>query len=244
MSFPFDLGFSQILFLGLLFFLSSAIQGVLGFGFAVISSPIVVQINPELVPQLLSLLALPLAIRVFYREKEKVNLKLVRPLILGRLVGGPIGTLLLLNLSTKYLSLSVGFIVLMGGVASYFGWVIKRNKTNSFLAGTFSGIFGMTAAVGGPPVALLYRNTKSEEFRPSLNSVFSFGIIITLVLLLATGKLSLDHLYLFFIFIPFVLIGFSLSNKLFSKVSDSIISLTVTYFSIFSGLFVILKNII
>jgi len=244
LSFPFDLGFSQILFLGLLFFLSSAIQGVLGFGFAVISSPIVVQINPELVPQLLSLLALPLAIRVFYREKEKVNLKLVRPLILGRLVGGPIGTLLLLNLSTKYLSLSVGFIVLMGGVASYFGWVIKRNKTNSFLAGTFSGIFGMTAAVGGPPVALLYRNTKSEEFRPSLNSVFSFGIIITLVLLLATGKLSLDHLYLFFIFIPFVLIGFSLSNKLFSKVSDSIISLTVTYFSIFSGLFVILKNII
>ena len=244
MNLPFDLSYTQIFFLAILFYLSSAIQGVLGFGFAVISSPIVVQINAELVPQLLSLLALPLAIRVFIREKEKVNLKLVRPLLLGRLVGGPIGTLLLLNLSTKYLSLSVGFIVLIGGVASYFGWVIKRNKTNSFLAGTLSGIFGMTAAVGGPPVALLYRNTKSEEFRPSLNSVFSFGIMITLTLLLFTGKLSIEHFYLFLFFIPFVLIGFVTSNKLFSRVSDSFISLAVTYFSIISGLFVILKNII
>jgi len=244
LNLPFDLSYTQIFFLAILFYLSSAIQGVLGFGFAVISSPIVVQINAELVPQLLSLLALPLAIRVFIREKEKVNLKLVRPLLLGRLVGGPIGTLLLLNLSTKYLSLSVGLIVLIGGVASYFGWVIKRNKTNSFLAGTFSGIFGMTAAVGGPPVALLYRNTKSEEFRPSLNSVFSFGIMITLTLLLFTGKLSIEHFYLFLFFIPFVLIGFVTSNKLFSRVSDSFISLAVTYFSIISGLFVILKNII
>ncbi len=243
MTIPFDLSINELLFLAFLFFISSAVQGVLGFGFAVIASPIVVQLNPNLVPQLLSLLALPLALKVFYRERDKVNLSKVKPLLVGRLIGGPIGLFLLINLSQKYLSLLVGIIVLIGGLASFFGWVINKTTINSFLAGTFSGIFGMVAAVGGPPVALLYRKTKSDEFRPSLNSVFSIGIIITLVLLVLNNNLTFDHLRLFIVFVPFVLFGFATSSKIFSRFSDNFIANAVTYFSIFSGIIVILRNI-
>jgi len=243
LSFPFDLTLLEVIFIALLLFVSSAVQGVLGFGFAVIASPIIVQINPNLVPQLLALLGLPIALRVFFREKESVDLSKVKPLIVGRLVGGPIGLLLLLNLSEKYLSIAVGVIVLVAGLGSFFGWVINRNNINSFLAGTFSGIFGMVAAVGGPPVALLYRNTKSEEFRPSLNSVFSIGILITLSLLVLSGNLFMDHLLLFVLFLPFVLIGVRVSSSIFSKFSDSFIATSVTYFSVLSGLYVILRNL-
>ena len=101
MSFPFDLTLLEVIFIALLLFVSSAVQGVLGFGFAVIASPIIVQINPNLVPQLLALLGLPIALRVFFREKDGAALEKVKPLIIGRLVGGPIGLLLLLNLSEK-----------------------------------------------------------------------------------------------------------------------------------------------
>jgi len=243
LSFPFDLTLLEVIFIALLLFVSSAVQGVLGFGFAVIASPIIVQINPNLVPQLLALLGLPIALRVFFREKDGVDLSKVKPLIVGRLVGGPIGLLLLLNLSEKYLSIAVGVIVLVAGLGSFFGWVINRNNINSFLAGTFSGIFGMVAAVGGPPVALLYRNTKSEEFRPSLNSVFSIGILITLSLLILSGNLFMDHLLLFVLFLPFVLIGVRVSSSIFSKFSDSFIATSVTYFSVLSGLYVILRNL-
>tara|TARA_B100001287_G_scaffold80555_1_gene67076 strand:- start:1746 stop:2480 length:735 start_codon:yes stop_codon:yes gene_type:complete len=243
LSFPFDLTLLEVIFIAVLLFVSSAVQGVLGFGFAVIASPIIVQINPNLVPQLLALLGLPIALRVFFREKDGVDLSKVKPLIVGRLVGGPIGLLLLLNLSEKYLSIAVGVIVLVAGLGSFFGWVINRNNINSFLAGTFSGIFGMVAAVGGPPVALLYRNTKSEEFRPSLNSVFSIGILITLSLLVLSGNLFMDHLLLFVLFLPFVLIGVRVSSSIFSKFSDSFIATSVTYFSVLSGLYVILRNL-
>ena len=243
MNIPFDLTLFEVIFIALLLFIGSAVQGVLGFGFAVIASPIIVQIEPSLVPQLLALLGLPIAVRVFYREKEEVDLSKVKPLILGRLIGGPLGLLLLLNLSEKYLSISVGFIVFIAGAGSFFGWEIKRNASNSFFAGTFSGIFGMIAAIGGPPVALLYRNTKSQEFRPSLNSVFSIGILITLSLLILSGNLYIDHLILFMLFLPVVLIGIRISSSLFSKVSDSFIAQSVTYFSIISGLYVILRNI-
>ena len=137
----------------------------------------------------------------------------------------------------------MGLIVFIAGAGSFFGWEIKRNTLNSFFAGTFSGIFGMIAAIGGPPVALLYRNTKSQEFRPSLNSVFSIGILITLSLLILSGNLYVDHLLLFMLFLPVVLVGIRVSSSLFSKVSDSFIAQSVTYFSIISGLYVILRNI-
>ena len=60
-----------LIFIATLLFIGSAVQGVLGFGFAVIASPIIVQIEPSLVPQLLALLGLPIAVSVFYREKEE-----------------------------------------------------------------------------------------------------------------------------------------------------------------------------
>jgi len=43
--------------------------------------------------------------------------------------------------------------------------------------------------------------------------------------------------------IPFVFLGIRLSSLIFSKVSQSFLSASVTYFSIFSGLYVILRNI-
>ncbi len=64
MSLPFDLTLFELIFIALLIFIGSSIQGILGFGFAVIASPIVVQIEALLVPQLLSLLGLPLARQV------------------------------------------------------------------------------------------------------------------------------------------------------------------------------------
>ena len=150
LNLPFDLTLFEVIFIALLLFIGSAVQGILGFGFAVIASPIIVQIEPNLVPQLLALLGLPLALRVFYREKDEVDLFKVRPLILGRLIGGPLGLLLLLNLSEKYLSISVGLIVFIAGAGSFFGWEINRNNLNSFLQVLFLVIFGMIAAIGGP----------------------------------------------------------------------------------------------
>ena len=102
----------------------------------------------------------------------------------------------------------------------------------------------MIAGVGGPPIAILYRGASGKEFRPSLNAVFTFGIIITLSLLFISGEIYRDHIVLIlYLAIP-VALGLKLSSSLFSDVSDATISKGVTYFSIISGLIVIFRNII
>jgi uncharacterized membrane protein YfcA len=232
LTYPFDLSLLELIFISLLLFASAAIQGILGFGFAVISSPILVQIEPLLVPQILSLLALPMTFRIYQREKSKVDWKPFKFLFLGRIIGGPLGLLLLINLSEQLLSISVGAIVLFGGLATHYGWIVKRDNKTSWIAG-----------VGGPPIAILYRGTSGNEFRPSLNAVFTFGITITLGLLLISGEIFRDHLILILYLAAPVAIGLRLSS-FFSNISEMAISRGVTYFSIMSGLFVILRNII
>ena len=101
----------------------------------------------------------------------------------------------------------------------------------------------MIAAIGGPPVAILYRGTKGDEFRPSLNAVFTLGIVITLSLLFFNGNLNIDHIILFLYLIIPVLLGIRFSTSLFSMVSDKLIAEMVTYFSIISGLIVIYRSI-
>ncbi len=71
MNLPFDLTLFEVIFIAVLLFIGSAVQGILGFGFAVIASPIIVQIEPNLVPQLLALLGLPIALRVFLQRKRR-----------------------------------------------------------------------------------------------------------------------------------------------------------------------------
>ena len=136
MTYPFDLSLLELIFISFLLFTSAAIQGILGFGFAVISSPILVQIEPLLVPQILSLLALPMTFRIYQREKNKVDWKPFKFLFLGRIIGGPLGLLLLINLSEQLLSISVGAIVLFGGLATHYGWTVKRDNKTSWIAGT------------------------------------------------------------------------------------------------------------
>ena len=206
MTYPFDLSLVELIFISLLLFVSAAIQGILGFGFAVISSPILVQIEPLLVPQILSLLALPIAFRIYQREKKEVDWKPFKFLFLGRIIGGPLGLLLLINLNEKLLSISVGAIVLFAGIATLFNWTVNRNNNSSWIAGTLSGIFAMIAGVGGPPIAILYRGASGKEFRPSLNAVFTFGIMITLSLLLFSGEIYRDHIVLFLYLAIFILI--------------------------------------
>ncbi len=244
MTFPFDLSLIELVFISVLLFASAAVQGILGFGFAVISSPILVQIEPLLVPQILSLLALPMAYRIYQREKKEVDWKPFKFLFLGRVIGGPLGLLLLINLNERLLSISVGAIVFFAGVATFNEWTLERNNQTSWIAGSLSGIFAMIAGVGGPPIAILYRGASGKEFRPSLNAVFTFGIIITLSLLFISGEIYRDHIVLIlYLAIP-VALGLKLSSSLFSDVSDATISKGVTYFSIISGLIVIFRNII
>ena len=81
------------------------------------------------------------------------------------------------------------------------------------------------------------------SFRPSLNAVFTLGIMITLSLLFFNGNLNIDHITLFLYLVLPVLLGIRFSTSIFAFVSDKLIADMVTYFSIVSGVIVVYRSL-
>ena len=67
--------------------------------------------------------------------------------------------------------------------------MVKRPST-LFGAGVLSGFMGTVSGIGGPPVALLYQHESGRTLRATLPRYFLVGGAITMVTLVAVGKLG------------------------------------------------------
>ncbi|MDH5373592.1 MAG: TSUP family transporter, partial [Acidimicrobiia bacterium] len=130
--------------------IGAAIQGVVGFGFGVLSVPILTIINPDFTPIPQLILALPLAMTIALRERRHLDLSGAAWVIAGRFPGGLLGALLLGAVASRTIDAIIAVVVIAASVTIASGWSIRRTSFTEFLAGVTSGITGTVSAVGGP----------------------------------------------------------------------------------------------
>jgi len=198
--------------------LAALVQGVVGIGFNVVAVPTLLLINPLLAPVPSLLLAVPLTIWQLLRERGSIDWSGVGWILLGRLPGGLIGLGLLFILSSRVLDLMVALIVLMAVVAVGSGTALRRNRATEFGAGVVSGVTGIVAAIGGPPLGILYRDTPGPLMRSTVAVVFSVGLTISLVLRAAGGQMVATDLRLALLLLPGMVIGFAVSGRIKDKI--------------------------
>ena len=75
--------------------IAAALQGTIGFGFAVLSVPVMSLLDPALAPVPQLLLAIPLTLSVMWRERHAVDLRGAAWIVVGRIPGAALGVLLL-----------------------------------------------------------------------------------------------------------------------------------------------------
>jgi uncharacterized membrane protein YfcA len=71
---------------------------------------------------------------------------------------------------------------------------------------------GTTAAVGGPPVALLLQNLPGARLRGTLSGVFLVGASVSLLALVLVGRFGREELTLALALLPGILLGFAISG--------------------------------
>lgn len=172
---------------------AAAVQGVVGIGFAVVSVPILRILNPLLAPVPQLLIAPSMTAMMAWRERRHIDLRGVSWVLVGRIVGAFVGLWLVAVTSETALDVAIGIAVLAAVAILAGGFSIKRTTATKLGAGTLSGVLSMVASIGGPPVALLYREEPGPTIRASLSVVFFFGIIWTIGLRLAAGEVLLDE---------------------------------------------------
>jgi uncharacterized protein len=165
--------------------LAAILQGVLGFGYAVLGVPLLTLIDPSFTPVPVLLVALPQTVAAAWRERGDLDLGGVGWIIGGRIPGSVLGAWVLTVAAQQLLDGIIATVVLIAVLALGLGWSVRLTRTSRTVAGFASGFSGTTSAIGGPPIALLYRDAGAGTVRSSLGAVFALGILVNLAVLAA-----------------------------------------------------------
>ena len=190
----------------------ACLQGSLGFGLGLLAAPVLVLLDPRLVPGPVLCLAFPLAILVAWRERQALDLRGVRWAVVGRLPGTAAGALIVTAFDERWIAVLFAASVLGAVGLSVIGLSVAPTRANLLVAGFVSGTMGTATSIGGPPMGLIYQGQPGPTLRGSLAAFMLFGASFSLAGLVAVGAFTIEDLGLTAVLIPGVLVGFALSR--------------------------------
>lgn len=208
-----------MVFVALLGFAGGLVQGTVGFGFAVVASPIIALVKPELVPVAILIAVLPVPFANVLTEWRHLDWPAVGWVVLGRIPAIAAGVMILKVVSPKALETLIGAIVLAMVVLTVVKITIPRNPFTLFLGGAVGGITGTASGIGGPPVAIVFANDEPPVARASLGAVFIAGTFLSLTGLAIGGLITPDRVVAGLLMIPTTMLGFAASLPLRKRVT-------------------------
>lgn len=183
-----ELSILDILIAIIIVAIGTSIQTALGFGLAMIAAPLLLLLDRALVPGPLIVAALTLVVWMAYKEREAIDLSTFKVALLGRCLGTPPAAWLLGTMSAAAFDLIFGGLVLLAVAISLIHGNIRPTPRAVFFATIASGFMSTISSIGGPPVALVYQNSKGPELRANLSVLFILGCTISLIALMIIGR--------------------------------------------------------
>jgi uncharacterized membrane protein YfcA len=242
----FDLDLNNFIFFALIIFTASIVRGFNGFGFSTISVSGLSFILPpiEIVPIIL-LLEVFVSIFMIPYIWNKIDWKFVIQILIGIIIGSPIGLLLLKYMSPQITHLIICLVVIFFSLLLMRGYVnLKINTLFSKIAtGTISGVVNGFSTLGGLPVALflLVTSIQPAVIRGSLAALFFLTDIYAFTLSFFSGIIDMITIYRVLSIILVLPLGVYIGDKFFVKAKEATYRKVVFYFLILISLIGILK---
>lgn len=232
--------------------LANIIQGITGFAGTILAMPFgLMLVGYDVAKPVLNVLGLFSGIYVFLGNKEHVNWKEFRKIVMIMIVGifSGIGIKFLLSGQEGILYRALGVFVIVLALQGLYKQLFagekaeeKPSKGNIFLligAGIAHGIF-----VSGGPLLIGYLTKKikdKEAFRATISTVWIILNTIILVSDIQSGLWSTELIKTQIITIPFLLAGMMIGGKLY-KIMSQRFFMILTYILLFiSGTTLLLK---
>jgi len=242
------MGFSLII-AGLIILIAAFIRAVSGFGYSLISTPLLTFIfDAKTVVVMNMILGSATNLLVLYHTWRHIDFKRAGLISAGSILGVPIGAFLLSALDPSIIKLIIAALVIPFSIVLMLGYSYRFTHEHavSVIVGFFSGILASSTSLGGPPAVLFLLNQglAREKF---VGTIGAFFLVITALSLSTYAKLGLintDVLIKVGIFLPVLFIGSyagvrmlpKINVTLFKRLTTSI--LIVTAVSIIVSIFV------
>ena len=244
----FQLNLVEIYFVLFIVFVASIIRGFNGFGFSAVCISGFSFILPaiEIVPLILILEVL-ISIFMIPYIWNKIDWKFVIKILIGIIIGSPIGLFLLKYLSSQTTHLSVCLIIIFFSLLLMKGYSNQKINNNyiKFFTGFVSGALNSLTTLGGMPVALflLITNIQPAVIRGSLAALFFFTDIYAFVISFFAGIVDMVTIYRAIPLMIILPIGIFIGDKFFVKSKKETYRKVVFYFLIFISIFGIFRII-
>ncbi len=195
------------------------------------------------------LLGYPSNLLIAWTERKGIDLKICGPLCALVILGSIPGAFFLKVGDARLLKVLFGFVVVFIGVEMYFrerkSGVSKGSPilmvTIGLLSGVLCGLFG----VGALLVAYVSRTTKNtSQFRANNCVVFTVENTFRLLLYSFSGILTLETVKIAVCLLPFMFLGLGIGIFFQKRLSERTAKTCVIILLIFSGLSLIINNLL
>ena len=231
----------HLVLMSLAVLVAAFVQGATGVGFALIAAPVIGLVRPELLPVCVLVLMLPLNLYVAWRERGAIDGTGARWITGGRVAGTAGGLWVLAALSAGQLSLFVGASTVAAALVTQLMPAFSPGRGAFVGAGLVTGITETATGIGGPPLALVYQHQPAPTMRSTIALCFLLGELVSLAVLLATGRVGLPQLQAAALLLPALVVGAVLSRLVHRRVNGRLLRIFVQVFAIVSGLVLLVK---
>lgn len=235
-----DISLWSFIAVAIVVLLTACTQAVVGFGFALLAVPVMMQIvGLQRAVILASLIGT--ANNVFqYRDlKHNQDKQQVKRFLLASCVGAPFGLVAFIYANQQVLKILLGIGVLFGVLLLARG----RDLTHAHVSldwsmGVISGFLLTSTSTNGPPLvfAMQVRKSDPQVFRSTLNMVFLVSGIYGLVLFAAFGEIALSEIWISLALLPSMIAGVYAGRLIRSRVDPDRFRMLVLILLALAGL--------
>ena len=218
----------EIVFLMLFAALAGTVQGTVGFGFGLVAmGTLPLWIGPKEAVPIVALLCLVVNATLTWRLRNYLTWSRLGPLIIGSLVGVPVGVTLFVTLNPDWLTGGLGLALIVVCIQQVLSdpKPMDSGRTSPFwggLAGLGSGILGGAFNTGGPP-ALMYVGVQTwskEHTMATLQGFFLSTCVLQITLFTIQGTVGLTQVKDAAILLIPALVGVGVGQLLFHRINQ------------------------
>lgn len=224
--------------------LGGALHGSVGFGMGLVAAPLLVLIDPRLIPGPMLCTGVLLAAMLAVRDRASADTRGVKWLIAGRVPGMVLGAWAVTWLSSDGLAMVLALTILALVAVSVAGVSLPSTTPALLGAGTMSGLMGTTVGVGGPPLALAYQRSSSGEIRGTLAPIQTFGAATSLGALAVVGEFGVTEMAWGLLMAPGMLAGFAVSGWVAPRIKPAVVRPTVLVFATVSAAAILVRTLV
>jgi uncharacterized membrane protein YfcA len=241
---------SVVTFLGaaLIVFATAFTQSVVGFGFALLSVPILMQIiglhQAVILASLIGTANNLYQYRDLRHDQDKVQ---VQRFLWASFIGAPIGLVAFIYADQHVLKIFLGVGVLLGVILLIYGRDLSEAHISlDWTMGIISGFLLTSTSTNGPPLvfALQARKSAPHVFRSTLNMIFLVSGLYGLLLFAIFGEIGTADLWLAGSVLPSMFVGVAFGKVVRNRVHPDRFRIAVLVLlalagcnSVYSGLF-------